>query len=236
MKRFYTEAHAAATEIGHVVLLDGRPIRTQGGQPQAVPSAALAEAMADEWRAQGEEIDPHGFAYRDMADYALDVVAADPDAVIDKLLRYAETDTLCYRADPDESLHRRQQALWEPLLAAFEAREGVALERVSGVVHRPQAPEALARLRRRLQTLGPFGLAALEQAVTLSHSLAIGLSALEPGADGEALWDAANLEEDWQAELWGEDEEAAARRERRKRDFLNAIAFARLAGPAYRQQ
>ena len=229
MKRFYKTASAERTDAGHIVALDGRPIKTPGGQPQLLPSRALAEAMAAEWQDQAEEIDPARFAFRDMADYALDVVTPDPAAVADKLLRYAETDTLCYRADPDEALFRRQEAVWEPVLTAFEAREGVQMVRVSGVVHKPQADTALAALKARITALPPFTLAALEQLTTLAHSLCIGLSALESGADGEALWDAANLEEDWQVELWGEDHEAAERRARRKGDFLKAMAFAQAA-------
>ena len=118
MKRFWTEVAVEPVEGAYRVTLDGRPIRTQGGRPQTVGSRPLAEALAGEWRAQGEEVDPHGFPLRDLADYALDHVAGDREAAIEALLRYAETDTLCYRADPDEPLFRRQQALWEPLVAA----------------------------------------------------------------------------------------------------------------------
>ncbi|MFA6219292.1 MAG: ATP12 family protein [Erythrobacter sp.] len=227
MKRFYKHAAVVETDLGFHVALDGRAIRTQGGQAQIVPSRALAEALAAEWREQGEEIDPARFALRDMVDYALDVLPTARGEAIDKLLRYAETDTLCYRAAPDEPLWRRQIELWGPLLAGFEAREGLRMERVSGVIHRPQPPETLARLRARLEALDDLTLAALEPLTSLAASLSVGLSALEPDADGEALWNAANLEEDWQAEQWGEDGEAAARRARRKAAFLGAMGFAR---------
>lgn len=192
-----------------------------------LPTAKLAEMLADEWRAQGEDIDPASFRYRDMADYAQDVVAPDRDALIEKLLGYAETDTLCYRAEPEEPLYRRQQEVWEPLLAAMEAREGVKMQRVSGVLHRPQSPETLARLRTKLEAMDPYTLAALEQLTTLAASLALGLEALEDGADGEALWNAANLEEDWQADLWGKDWETQERRAKKHSDFLAAMEFAK---------
>lgn len=229
MKRFYREAAAVKGPDGWHVALDGREVKTQGGQVLVLPNRALAELLADEWNAQGQEIDPRGFRMRDLADYALDVVAQDPAAAVTALLRYAETDTLCYRADPDEPLWKRQQAVWEPLMAACEARERVKLQRVSGVTHRPQDAEALAKLRARLEALDYLTLAALTTLTSLSASLVVGLAALEPGADGEALWNAANLEEDWQAELWGRDEEAAERREKRKTDFLAALMFARTA-------
>jgi chaperone required for assembly of F1-ATPase len=147
MKRFWKDVSVAEADGGWRVTLDGRPIRTQGGSAQVVPTQSLAEAMAGEWRAQGEEVDAKAFPLRDLADYAIDHVHADRAAAITKLLAYAETDTLCYRADPDDPLYRRQQELWEPVVAAFEARHGLRLERVSGIIHRAQPPATLARLR-----------------------------------------------------------------------------------------
>jgi chaperone required for assembly of F1-ATPase len=232
MKRFYETVGVEEAEGGFRVTLDGRPIRTQGGAPQTVPTRALAEAMAGEWRAQGETIDPKSFALRDLADYAIDQVAPDRPGVAARLLPYAETDTLCYRADPDEPLYRRQQERWEPLVQAMEARHGVRLERVSGVVHRPQPPETLASLGAALEALDPFALAALDTLTRLAASLTIGWLALEPDADADALFAAANCEQDWQAELWGWDSQAEADRAGRLAVFRQAIAFARLSRTA----
>ena len=229
MKRFYREVAVEPAEGGWRALLDGRPIRTPGGAPQVVPTRALGELLAAEWADQGERIDPAGFYVRDLADYAIDQLAPGREPAIAKLLRFAETDTLCYRADPDEALHRKQWEVWEPLVAAFEAREGVSLERVSGVLHRPLPEATLAALRARLERENAFTLAALEALTSLAASLCIALSALEPGADAEALWDAAELEEQWQAEHWGREPEAEARREKRRREFLRAVSFARAA-------
>lgn len=229
MKRFYKDVRVEQAEGGWRVTLDGRPIRTQGGAPQIVPTRALADALAEEWRAQGEEIDPKSFVLRDLADYAIDAIAPDPGASVARLLPYAETDTLCYRADPDEPLYRRQHELWEPVLQAAETRHGVRLERVSGIVHRAQPPEALARLRETLGELGPFTLAALETLTSLAASLTIGLLALEPDADAEALFAAANCEQDWQAEQWGWDSLAEKGRTLRLQAFKEAMRFASLA-------
>ena len=231
MKRFWREAKAVRGEDGWHVALDTRRVKTQGGNPLALPNEALAELLAGEWAAQGEEVDPASFRHRDIADFAIDVVAPDRAAAIAALLRYAETDTLCYRADPDEPLWKRQQEVWEPLLSACEAREGVRFQRVSGVMHRPQDAAALKKLRARLESLDDFTLAALTTLASLAASLTIGLAALEPEADGEALWNAANLEEDWQADLWGRDWEAEERREQRKCDFLGAMTFAQARNP-----
>lgn len=229
MKRFYREASAERGDDGWFVALDGRRVKTQSGNVLVLPNEALARMLAAEWAAQGAEIDARGFPLRDLADYALDVVAQDKPAAVAALLRYAETDTLCYRADPDEPLWKRQQEVWEPLLGACEAREGIRLHRVSGVIHRAQDGAALTALKARLEAMDYLTLAALTTLASLAASLVIGLAALEPDAEGDALWTAANLEERWQAERWGRDEEAATRQEHRKRDFLAAMRFAKAA-------
>ncbi|MEZ5743398.1 MAG: ATP12 family protein [Sphingomonadaceae bacterium] len=232
MKRFYSDVSVREADHGWRVFLDERTVKTPGGKPQVLPSEALAKAMAEEWAAQGEKIDTSQFVLRDLADYALDTVAADRDAVIADLLPYAETDTLCYRGEEGEPLHLRQVELWEPLLAAAEARYGVAFERVSGIIHRPQPDGLLARYREELETLDDFALASLRMLASLAASLTIALAALEPDADPIALWNAANLEEDWQAELWGSDAEAEERRDLRYGAFETAIRFVRLARAA----
>jgi chaperone required for assembly of F1-ATPase len=227
MKRFYKAASTAETGDGWQVLLDGRPIKTQGGRAQCVPSKPLAAALCAEWSAQGDELDPATFPLRDMADYAIDVIAPDIPAAAARMLPYGETDTLCYRADPEEALFAKQDEVWEPVLTAFEAREGVSLVRVSGIMHTAQNAQTLNVLQNRLTKLNPFELAALETLTALSASRVIGLSALDSGADIDALWQAANLEEDWQIELWGEDAEASERRAKRTEDFGRAAGFAR---------
>lgn len=231
MKRFYKAVTVEPGDGGWRVLLDGRGIRTAGKRAQVLPTSALADAMAQEWAGQGEEIDPAAFRFRDLADYAIDVVATDPAEVIRGVLPYAETDTLCYRDAVGSALHRLQLATWEPLLADAESRLGVRFERISGIVHQPQPPALREALEDRLATFDPFTLAALQTLASLAASLMIALRALDPGADGVALWDAANLEEDWQARQWGIDAEAAARRDRRLNDFLAAMRFAALAAP-----
>jgi chaperone required for assembly of F1-ATPase len=231
IRRFYAEVTLGEVPGGWRVALDGRGVTTVGGAAQVVPNEALGEALAAEWRQQGERIDPCSLPLRDMADYAIDIVAPDPAKVNESLLAYAETDTLCYRADPEDPLFARQQEVWEPLLAAFEAAHGITLVRVSGVLHRPQPPRSLAVLGARLQALSPFALAGVEAMTKLAASLVVALAAHDAGDADEALalWRAACLEEDWQADLWGRDEEAEHRRARREADFLRACAFARLA-------
>jgi len=230
MKRFYTDVAVTPENGAWRVTLDGRPIRTQGGRPQTLPTQPLADACAQEWAAQPAEIDPGAFVYRDLADFALDAIAPDPAASIAALIPYAETDTLCYRADPEDALYARQQAVWEPILTATEARDGIAFVRVSGIVHRPQPAATLAHLHTRLGTFTPFQLAALRNLASLSASLVVALAALEPAADLATLWAAASLEEEWQADLWGREAEAEQRRATRAAAFASAARFAALAG------
>ncbi len=231
MKRFYKHVTTAPTQDakGWRVELDGRAIKTAGGRQQVVPSQALAEALAAEWAAQGEEIDPRGFVMRDLVDFAIDAVAPQRETALAELLPYADTDTLCYRADPDEALYTRQLGVWEPILAATEARLGVNFTRISGIIHRPHPPETFARLGEVLGEHDAFTLAALKMLASLAASLVIALAALEEDADARALWQAANLEEDWQVEQWGEDAEAAENRAARFEAFQLAMRVARLA-------
>ncbi len=232
MKRFYDTVGTRALDSGGwQVTLDGRGLKTVKGTAQVVPARGLADTLAAEWDAQGENLNPSSFPARDMVDYAIDVVGLNPALVADKVLTYGDTDTLLYRADPDEPLFVRQQEVWEPIVADFERREGVELKRVSGIVHHPQSDAAMAQLRERLTAHNPFALAGIELMTSLSASLVIGLSASEAEQELDAieLWQAASLEEEWQADQWGRDQEAEERSAKRQSDFLAARLITRLA-------
>lgn len=229
MKRFWKDVGTEQAEGGYRITLDGRALRTQGGGAQLVPTVALAEQMAGEWRDQGAEIDPAAFPFRDLADFAIDHVRANRKGVIDTVLGYAETDTLCYRADPEEPLFARQQTLWEPLVKAIEARLGIRFERISGIIHRPQPAATMERLRHELGTLDDFTLSAVNTLAPPAASLIIALAAIQPGADAEQLFAAANAEEDWQAEQWGWEWTAEEKRAHKLAAFTRAASFAALA-------
>lgn len=233
MKRFYENVTVIAAEgeagSGYRVHLDGRPVRTQGGAAQIVPTQALAEAMAEEWRAQPEKIDPRRFPFRDLADYAIDKVDPERAEITAALLNFAATDTLCYRAEPGEPLFRRQQEEWEPLVTRCEAAHAIEITRISGVLHRPQPEATTAAFHAILSEMDAFTLAGLQSLTSLAASLIIGLAALEESADAEALFAAANLEQDWQAERWGWDHQAEQIRAARAEAFRMAADFVRLA-------
>ncbi|MBX7483206.1 ATP12 family chaperone protein [Qipengyuania qiaonensis] len=230
MKRFYKDVSVGEAQGGWQVSLDGRPVKTQGGIPQIVPSSALAHALAGEWGEQGDEIDPKRFLFRDHADFAIDIVGADRAAAIAKLIGYAETDTLCYRADPEDALYARQQDVWDPLVQHLEGKLGLRFRRVSGIVHRAQPEDTLSTLRQHLEAQDDFTLAGMTAMASLAASLCVALLANDAAInDPMLLWRDANLEEEWQAEKWGRDEEAEAVRKRREDDFSNAQAFTALA-------
>ena len=229
MKRFWREVTVEPEGDGWQVALDGRRVKTAQARAQIVPTHALAEALAEEWRAQPKDVDPAGFGLRDMADYAIDIVANDPADAIRRILAYAEGETLCYRAEPDEPLAARQRATWEPLLKAAEAAHSVKFERTVGICHRPQPAATLATFRAHLATLDPFALAALQTLASLAASLVIGLAALDPAAEAETLFAASNLEEDWQAEQWGWVDDAEETRAKKLATFVQAARFAGMA-------
>ena len=225
MKRFYKHAQAEPAGAGFAVLLDGRPVRTPARNPLEVPTFGLAEAISGEWNGQGEKIDPKTMPLTGLANAAIDRVAPDPDTFAASLALYGESDLLCYRAEHPAALIERQARDWDPLLEWARRRFDVDFETVQGVVHRPQPERTVGQLRTAVASRDPFGLAALSPLVTISGSLLIALALAEGAVDLEAAWQAATLDEAWQAEQWGADSLAAAALEARRREFEAAWTF-----------
>lgn len=232
MKRFWKDVSVALVSGGWQIALDGKPLKTQRGAQQILPTRALAEALATEWRDQGETIDTAAFPLRDMADYAIDQVRTHRDETVTAILPYAETDTLCYRADDGDALRERQEEAWEPMVCDAERRFSIALPRVAGVGFAALESDTTKRLMAEVAAKDDFALAALQNLASLAASLVVGLAALDPDADEDALFAAANLEEDWQAQLWGWDSDALTRRTLRAAAFSLARRFALLANDA----
>ncbi len=230
MKRFYKNAEARAAGGAHEILLDGRPVKTPAKNPLLATNAALGQAIADEWNGQGERIEPRSMPITGLANAAIDRVAPDPEAVAAGLAAYGESDLLCYRADAPAVLVARQAEAWDPLLAWARRRFDVDFELVSGIIHRPQPQRTIDQLARAVAARDPFSLAALSPLVTISGSLVIALALAERAIDFETAWAAATLDERSQAEQWGEDAEAAAVLENRRRDFAAAYRLLELLG------
>ncbi|HEY0148267.1 MAG TPA: ATP12 family protein [Allosphingosinicella sp.] len=225
MKRFYEKAEAVPAAGGVAILLDNRPVKTPGRQPLLVPTEELAEAIAGEWNSQGEQIDPRSMPLTGLANAAIDRVTPDPVAFARTLAQYGESDLLCYRADTPQPLVRRQAEQWDTLLDWARLRFDITLETTCGVMHRPQPPETVARLAAATAARDPFRLAGLSPLVTVSGSLIIALALAEGEIGLEEGWAAATLDEQWQAEQWGEDPLAAAAIAARRSDFDAAYRF-----------
>lgn len=226
MKRFWTEVRVG--EDGGVAL-DGRPVRTPGRVPLTLPTPALAEAVADEWRAVGATLDPRAMILTGLANAAIDRIAADPRAFAAGLSRYGDSDLLYYRAE-EGPLAERQAAAWDPLLDWARSRYDVHFALQRGIMPVAQPEATIARLDGVVAALPPFALAGLSPVVTLTGSLVASLALVERAASADAVWTAAEIDEAWQAELWGEDAEATARRGARRREFDAAVRFLALLG------
>jgi chaperone required for assembly of F1-ATPase len=225
MKRFYKQATVSPEAGGVAILLDGRPVRTPARAFLRVPTEELAEAVAAEWNAQGEQIEPHLMPLNGLANAAIDRVEPDPPAFARTLAQYGESDLLCYRAEGPISLVERQSRVWDPLLGWARTRFGVEIETTEGVMHRPQPAETVERLGRAVAARSAFQLAGLSPLVTIAGSLIVALALAEGAIGLEAAWDAAMLDEAWQAEQWGADPLAAASLENRRREFEGAYRF-----------
>ncbi|TRD23179.1 ATP12 family chaperone protein [Palleronia caenipelagi] len=224
-RRFWKEATVEARGDGFAVLLDGRPIKTPAGAPLSLPTADLARAVADEWAAQQEVIDPNMMPLTRMANSAIDKVGAKRAEVIAMLTEYGDTDLLNYRATEPLELIARQSEAWDPILDWAAGQFGVRMKVTQGVMPVAQDPQALAMLAAPMHEMSDFGLTAFHDLVTLSGSLVLALALVGGARDATEIWDLSRLDERWQAELWGEDEEAAEQAELKKAAFLDAVAF-----------
>jgi chaperone required for assembly of F1-ATPase len=230
MKRFWTEVQLAADAGGHALALDGRPVRTPGRDLLRLPTAALAEVVAEEWRAVGETLDPRAMPLTGLSNAAIDRIGPDPQAFAAGLAAYAAGDLLCYRAEGPAGLRARQDAAWDPLLDWARRRYDIHFELVEGVMPRPQPPATVTRLSDAVAALGPWQLAGLSPVVTVSGSLVAGLALLEGAASADQVWTAADVDDQWQVEKWGEDDIATRAREARQRDFAAGARFLALLG------
>jgi chaperone required for assembly of F1-ATPase len=225
MRRFWTAVERKPIDGGWAVELDGRPLRTPARVALVVPSEKLADAIVEEWRAVDGDVDPRSMPLTGLANAAIDRVAPDPAAFAAGLSRYAEADLACYRADSQSGLIERQAVAWDALLQWARRRYDVDFAVTTGITHVAQPPATVERLGHEVATLGPFELAALSPLVTIGGSLVAALAVLDGGLTAEDAWTAVTVDDEWQAERWGSDEEAAQALANRRRDFLAAARF-----------
>ncbi len=229
-KRFWKAAAVLDLPGGFGVSLDGRPVRTPAKALLTVPTEAMARRVAAEWDAQEGAIDPRSMPVTRSANAALDKVTPQFDEVADLLAAYGDTDLLCYRAEGPAELAARQAAAWDPVLDWAAGALGARLVPAAGVMHVAQDPAALERLRAQVRALDSFRLTAFHDLVGLSGSLILGFAVTEGFRGPEAAWDLSRIDEAWQIEQWGPDEEEAALTEGKRRAFLHAAEFFGLCG------
>lgn len=235
-RRFWSSVSIAEEERGHAILLDARRLKTPGKAPLVVPSRALAEALAAEWDTQQDQIRPECMPLTRAVNTAIDGVAPRRAAVIDEIAGYGGSDLLCYRAPAPKSLRMQQARAWDPLLHWAEADLGAPLVPVTGVMPHPQPEASLSALRAEVARFTPFGLVGLHDLVALSGSLVIGLATALGRDTPIALWQVSRLDEEWQAEQWGQDAEAGALAAERRAGFEQAARLLALLGEAARQE
>jgi chaperone required for assembly of F1-ATPase len=230
-KRFYTTVAAGETPDGFVIELDGKPVRTPGRAVMTLPTVAAAQLVADEFAAQGENIDPVTMPVFRLVNTAIDGVAADPQAVLEDILRFASSDLLCYRADAPERLVERQSQAWDPVLDWVHSALGARFFLAEGVMHVDQPRESIGALGIHLSRRSdPLRLAALHVMTTITGSALLAIAVEAGHLEAESAWQASNIDEDWNAEHWGMDAEAADRHANRHRDMMAAARLIRALG------
>jgi chaperone required for assembly of F1-ATPase len=220
-KRFYANAGVAEAEGGFSVTLDGKPIKTPAGRLVIAPARAIAEMVAGEWSAQGEIIDPLTMPATRFANSVVQGVVEKADAEADDLAKYLGSDLLFYRAGHPETLVARETAHWDPVLFWAADSLGAHFVLSQGIVHVRQPDSAIAAARAALPS-DPWAIAALHVITTLTGSALLALALFRDVISEERAWAAAHVDEDWNAEKWGVDEEVAERRAARLVDFTAA--------------
>jgi chaperone required for assembly of F1-ATPase len=228
-KRFYKTAGIVACKGGYQVVLDERKLHTPAKAPVVLESESLAQAIAEEWRNQGDDINPAAMALTRLVNTAIDRIKSGRKDVISSTLAYGETDLLCYRTEYPQDLAQRQQDCWQPLVDWLETAYGVRLLVTYAITPERQNPEALKVLGAVLEGLSEHELNALANIASASASLVIALAVLGGRIDAEKAFQATHLEETFQNAQWGEDEEAEERREALRLDIHTTVRYLSLA-------
>lgn len=230
MKRFYKQAACVSTDNGFAIELDGRSIKTPARNPLNLPTLQLVKAIAAEWDAQGDDIDPATMPLTALAQGALDQVAHERDRIIGRIAAFSDSDMLYYRGDESQqALADHQADQWDPLLNWARTRYDVSFTLTHGIMHQSQSEQTIARLSEAVETQDDFTIAAMLSLVGLAGSLVAILALIEGAYDADTLWPLMNLEELWQEEQWGRDDLAAQTRDIKQAEFNAAVQFFRLS-------
>lgn len=228
-QRFYSDVRRVETPSGFVIQLDGRSVRTPGRSELVLPTGVLAEAIADEWRAHDTFIDPTRMPLTRFGNTTIDGVIPRIAEVRADAAKYAGTDLLCYRADGPAALVERQERAWDPVLLGVEAGLGASFTIVRGIMPIPQPTETLDRVAAWFSEQDAFAVTALHVMTTITGSAVLAIAFAKGDLDIEVVWRLALVDEDYQMELWGRDDEAMKVRERRWLDIEAAARFLSLS-------
>ena len=228
MKRFWKDVAVERENGGWTIKLDGRPVKTPARTSLLVPTEALAEGIADEWRSVADTIDPRAMPLTGFANAAIDRVAPERQAFAEGLARYAEADLACYRADGPSKLVERQEKSWNQLLGWARRRFDVDFVTTTGLMHVAQPQATVERLAHAVTALDSFRLAGLSPLVTVGGSVIAALAVLEKALTPGQAWGAVSIDDCWQLEQWGSDADAEQALENRRRDFFAAARFLEL--------
>lgn len=225
-KRFY-KLVAVTDQLG--IALDGRNVKTPLKAALVLPTRPLAEAVAAEWNAQVDVINPHAMPLTKLANTAIDRAISESSKIAAEILEFAGSDMVCYRAESPAGLVQRQTAHWDPIIAWAKADMNVDFATVNTITHKRQSSAALRALEAHIKSLDPFSFVAVHNLSTLTGSALLAAMTAAGKIMADAAWLAANVDEDWQIETWGEDAEAAARRAGRRDEFSACVRFVNLA-------
>jgi chaperone required for assembly of F1-ATPase len=228
MKRFWSTVTVEEAGGGYTIQLDNRPLRTPAKASCLLPTRALADAVAAEWAAVEGEVNPVAMPLTRAANSSIDRVIPERKAVAAILAAYGEADLICYRAPHPAGLAQRQADGWNPLIAWAGQALGAPLVLAEGVMHVAQPLDGLTLLSAAVHKHGPWELTALHDLVSISGSLVIGLAVSHGHLDAETAWLLSRIDEDWQAEEWGADDEAVAVARRKQVYFTNAARLMEL--------
>lgn len=224
-RRFYEQVTVEPEAGGFAVLLDTKTVLSPGKRALILPSEPLARSIADEWTGQGESIEPASMRLTRLANSALDTAVERRGMVIDDIAKYGDTDLVCYRVDGPEALRRRQDAAWDPLIVWVGEAHGADLVVTTGLLPAAQPDAALQSIRRAVEGFDAFGLTALHAATAALGSVVIALAMAATRISVEEAWHAGAIEEAFQADRWGEDADAEARRANLRDDLAAAHRF-----------
>ena len=230
-KRFYKEAGVAEAERGYAITLDGKPIKTPSGRTVIVPARAIADAIAEEWQAQQDTIDPLTMPLSRFANSVVESVVDRVTLVRDDVAKYFHSDLLFYRAGHPQALVEKEAAHWDPVLFWAADQLGAHFILAEGIVHVRQPDSAVEAVRAALP-YDAWSVAATHVVTTLTGSALLALALAHGARDPDQVWDAAHVDEDWNRDQWGVDEEVAARRAAREVDFRAAVRILRAMKPS----